>query len=179
VINLQVPWDYAGTDPAADLRAAASTLQVEDPVGMMTAADVRSARGSRDGAAQAWVTVGLGHPVAAGTGAPSCPPPSVGTINMVVVVDRRVSDAALLNLLTTATEAKCQALADTGVEALPGVLATGTATDAVTLLTLADGSVEPFGGPLSTAGGEVARAVYRSVRAGAQHAIGLATSWNR
>ena len=40
--------------------------------------------------------------------------PAVGTINMLVMVPERLSDAALVNAVATATEAKAQALAERG-----------------------------------------------------------------
>ena len=174
VINLQVPAAYCGVDPAADLRAVAARHRLVDPVGLMTAADVKQARSARAGAARAWATVGLSHPRAA-VPAVGADAGRVGTINVVVLMDRRVSDAALLNLLTTATEAKCQALAEAGVPAenRPGAWATGTPTDALCVATWAEGVAEPFGGPLSPAGADVAAAVYRAVRAS------MEASWSR
>lgn len=175
VLNLQVADGYRGLDPAADLRLAAGRLGLDDPIGLMTAAEVTRVRTAASGGARAWATVGLGHPLAAARPAsPASRVPTAhqaaGTINVVVVVERRLSDAGLLNLLTTATEAKCQALAEAGVEAAPGVAATGTATDALAVLARAEGPVEPFGGPRSEAGSDVARCVHRVVLEGA---------WNR
>ena len=166
VVNLQVSPAYRGLDPAADLRAVAVRHRLADPVGLMTAADVKQVRSARAGAARAWATVGLNHPRSA-VPAAAADAGRVGTINVVVLIDRRVSDAALLNLLTTATEAKCQALAEAGVlaENRLGAWATGTPTDALCVAAWADGAAEPFGGPLSPAGADVAAAVHRAVRA--------------
>jgi adenosylcobinamide amidohydrolase len=172
IVNLQVASGYAGLDPAADLRAALPPGMAR-PVGMMTAAAVDQVKVAQAGRARAWATVGLSHPRRAAA-TPSSPrlsghPPPAGTVNIVVLVERRVSQAALLNLLTTATEAKCQALYDAGVSGEEGDgPATGTATDAVCIGVLADGPVEPFGGPLSPAGGDVAEAVFAAVVAGAR-----------
>jgi adenosylcobinamide amidohydrolase len=83
-----------------------------------------------------------------------------GTINVVAFVPVRHSEAALANLLCTVTEAKVQALAD------GAIAGTGTATDAVTVLCPATGPAEPFGGPRSSYGARVARAVYAALRAG-------------
>src|SRR5438874_2480696 len=77
--------------------------------------------------------------------APHDPSPAalVGTINVVVVVPERLSDAALVNAVATATEAKAQALHDLGHDA------TGTATDAVCILCPDEGRPHDFGGPRS------------------------------
>jgi adenosylcobinamide amidohydrolase len=86
--------------------------------------------------------------------------PAPGTINIVARLPVRLTDAALLNALTTATEAKSQALLTAGV---PG---TGTASDAITVACPASGPTQPFGGPRSTWGARLARAVHDAVRAG-------------
>ncbi len=72
----------------------------------------------------------------------------------------RLSDAALVNAVATITEAKAQALWELGLAA------TGTATDAVTVLCPVDGPAEPYGGPLSAWGAPLARAAHRAVREG-------------
>jgi adenosylcobinamide amidohydrolase len=76
-----------------------------------------------------------------------------------------LSDAALVNAIATVTEAKAQALADTGVAG------TGTASDAVCVAAAAaigtDGEAETYGGPRSVWGARMARAVHRAVLEGA------------
>nr|WP_156206411.1 adenosylcobinamide amidohydrolase [Streptomyces lycii] len=88
-----------------------------------------------------------------------------GTVNILVVVPAEVSDAGLVNLATTATEAKVQALLDTGHDC------SGTASDAVCVAVrspVPGRAPEPFGGPRSLWGSRLARAVYRAVREGAE-----------
>jgi adenosylcobinamide hydrolase len=165
VVNAQVPGSYARSDPDAHLRAIAADLELAgDGVGMLTAADVRAARRAGDGGVDVLATVGLGHPILA-----AAPPedagqcgqahPSVGTINIVAFVPARLSDAAFVNAVATATEAKVQALSELGLGA------TGTATDAVCIACPAGGVPEPFGGPRSTWGARLARAVWAAVAA--------------
>ncbi|MEV5409317.1 adenosylcobinamide amidohydrolase [Thermopolyspora sp. NPDC052614] len=86
--------------------------------------------------------------------------PAPGTINIVVVVPVAMSDAALVNAVMTVTEAKTQALVETG---FPG---TGTASDAVCVAVRQDGPEEIFGGPRSVWGARIARAVHAAVRDG-------------
>ncbi len=83
--------------------------------------------------------------------------PAPGTINILVVVPVAMSDAALVNAVMTVTEAKTQALAETG---FPG---TGTASDAVCVAVRRDGPEEIFGGPRSEWGARIARAVHAAV----------------
>src|SRR6185503_8222699 len=113
-----------------------------------------------DGDVQVYATVGLKEPAMAADVDPPTPGRAVGTINIVVGVPVRLSDAALVNAVATVTEAKTQALFEAGV---PG---TGTASDAVCVACPTAGSVEPFGGPRSPYGARVARAVHMAVADG-------------
>ena len=158
VLNAQVPPDYARRDPEVHLAAIAARLGLGGAgVGMLTAADVRAARGGSDGGVEVVATVGLGHPVRAAAPAGDTQQAAAGTINLICVLPVRLSDAALVNAVATATEAKVQALADLGLDA------TGTATDALVLACPAKGIPEPFGGPRSRWGGRLARAVHAAV----------------
>jgi adenosylcobinamide amidohydrolase len=86
-----------------------------------------------------------------------------GTVNIVVHVPVALSDAALVNAVMTATEAKTQALLEAGYPC------TGTASDAICVAAPIPraGEEEPFAGPRSAWGGRLARAVYAAVHAGA------------
>jgi adenosylcobinamide amidohydrolase len=108
-----------------------------------------------------WATVGITLPTWAAAHDLVAEPTLPGTINLVAVCPARLDDAALVNTIVTATEAKAQALLDHGV---PG---TGTASDAVCIACPADGPAERFGGPRSHVGSALARAVYDAVAAGA------------
>jgi len=164
IINAQVGHDYRRRDQqrhGAELAAAAGLeAGLEDGAGvvMFTAVDVREVRSAEDGGVRVDATVGLTLPVwAAAPDAAAAAMP--GTINIVAVLPVRLTGAALLNALCTATEAKTQALLDAGV---PG---TGTASDAVTIACPASGPAEPFGGPRSVWGARLARAVHGAVSA--------------
>ncbi|MFE7459475.1 adenosylcobinamide amidohydrolase [Streptomyces sp. NPDC057554] len=91
-----------------------------------------------------------------GPGAPYRP----GTVNIVVTLPAALSDAALVNAVATATEAKVQALLDAGLDC------SGTPTDAVCVAAPEPGpdGGEPFAGPRSTWGARIARAVHTAVR---------------
>jgi len=161
VVNAQVPASYARRDPDHHLAKLGVSLGLPGRgVGMLTASDVRRHTRAEDGGVSAVATVGLGHPTWAA--APEgWRQPLVGTINLVVQLPERLSDAALVNAVSTATEAKVQALRDAGVEA------TGTATDAVCILCPEQGRPHAFGGPRSVWGSRLARAVHACVLAGA------------
>src|SRR5690606_19434684 len=109
---------------------------------------------------QVIATVGLGFPTLAAAPRDDSATSVVGTINLIVAVPERLSDAALVNAVATATEAKSQALWDLGLRA------TGTASDAVCVLSPDDGTPHAFGGPRSEWGSRIARAVHAAVVAG-------------
>ena len=163
-VNLQIPPDYARTDPGAHLEEL--TAGFPGPVvGMLTAAPVDRFQDVTVGTARAFATVGLGHPIAA-AGRRVVAGPREGTINLLVVIDAALTDAGLVGALQTAVEAKVQALADAGIEATNHAgLATGTASDAVAVACV-PGAFVDFAGPATRAGSELARAVHRAVHAG-------------
>jgi adenosylcobinamide hydrolase len=160
MINATVDREYARMDPHTHLGELASGLGLTGPgAGMLTAFDVEGAVTSQDSGVGVVATVGLGYPVKAAADEEEGPT-TVGTINTVVWVPARLSDAALVNAVVTATEAKVQALGEYGVAA------TGTASDAVFIACPTDGPPEPYGGPRSTWGSRLARAVYAAVTEG-------------
>ncbi|MGV9559088.1 adenosylcobinamide amidohydrolase [Streptomyces sp. NPDC003401] len=166
VLNAQVPHGYRRLDPAEHLRevAAAAGLTGEG-VGLMTAADVTDHARADDGGVEAVVTAGI--EVRGWAAAPAGPPGAnepfePGTINVVVSVPVALSDAALVNAVATATEAKVQALVEAGHDC------SGTPTDAVCVAARLPGPGEEahaFAGPRSLWGARLARAVHRAVLA--------------
>ncbi|MFY1588082.1 adenosylcobinamide amidohydrolase [Micromonospora sp. WMMD734] len=162
VLNATVPMSYHRDDPAAHLAALAARFDLDGPgVGLLTGVDVAEVVTRTDTGVRVWATVGLGTPLWAAAPDPAhAPAQRVGTVNIVVYVPAALGDAALVNAVATATEAKCQAIGELG---LPG---TGTPTDAVTVLCPAGDPAEPYGGPRSTWGGPLARAVHAAVRDG-------------
>jgi adenosylcobinamide amidohydrolase len=179
-LNAQVHRDYARTDPAEHLRELSRGLGAAEPVvGMLTAALVRDHAVAEHGGALAVATVGLGDPTAA-AGDSAVAAPMVGTINVLVRLDRPLTDAALVGAISTATEAKAQALAEAGVRATNGPgHATGTPTDSLCVAcptgTFGGVPAEPFAGPATVVGGDLARAVRDAVLAG----TGSYRSWRR
>jgi|tagenome__1003787_1003787.scaffolds.fasta_scaffold20750927_2 adenosylcobinamide amidohydrolase len=171
-LDAQVDKEYFHPDPVAHARDIAAGLGLPPYAGvaMLTAADVGRWTQAHDAGVTVAATVGLGLPVLAAV------PPDVaaheadepaGTINVLVVVPVPLSDAALVNAVVTATEAKAQALAEAGLRA------TGTSSDAVCVACAepagpqaSDTEPEPYGGPRSVWGGRIARAVHAAVAAG-------------
>jgi len=163
VLNAQVPAAYARTDPAEHLRELARGLGLTGPgIGLLTAAQVTALVQRQDEGAHAAATVGLRVPTwaAAPPGGPD--PELAGTINLIVALPVPLTDAALVNAVATATEAKVQAVLDAGFAG------TGTASDAICVAAPSDSArEEEFAGPRSVWGARIARAVYAAVHAGA------------
>jgi len=162
-VSATVDKDYAHPDPAGDLRELADAHGLDgEGIGFLTAVDVREAVWAEDDGVEVVATVGLGWPTwAAAPEATAVDHHVAGTINLLVWVPIRLGDGALVNAVATATEAKAQALAEQHV---PG---TGTASDAVAVCCPLDGPPEAYGGPRSTWGARLARAVHAAVTTGA------------
>lgn len=159
VVNAQVASGYSRIDLDQHLAEIACGTGLEGHgVGMFTAVDVRTHHAVDVDGARVVATVGVTHPSFAAApdalaGAAALP----GTVNVVAALPVRMSDGALLNLIATITEAKCQALAERGVAG------TGTPSDAVTVMCRPDGDAAPFGGPRSVWGARVAQATHRAI----------------
>jgi adenosylcobinamide amidohydrolase len=160
VVNATVPMSYHPTDVPAHLGELAAGLGLAGPgTALVTGVDVARFVTATDTGVTAAATVGLGDPVWAAAPAPA-PAPRVGTINLVVRVPARLSEAALVNAVATAAEAKAQALGELGISG------TGTCTDATVIHCPLSGSPERYGGPRSTWGAPLARAVHAAVLRG-------------
>ncbi|MBT3164901.1 adenosylcobinamide amidohydrolase [Streptomyces sp. Vc74B-19] len=162
ILNAQVAHGYRRTDPERHLASLAAAAGVRgDGVGLMTAADVSAYAHADDGGVEAFVTAGVdvrGWAARPGEGAAGVQDP--GTINVVVAVPAALTDAALVNAVATATEAKVQALVEGGYDC------SGTPTDAVCVVADAPGphrEAHAFAGPRSLWGARLARAVHRAV----------------
>jgi len=87
-----------------------------------------------------------------------------GTINLAVQVSQPLSDAALLEALSIATQARTTAVIDAHWN-LPTGLATGTGTDCIAIAAPA-GDI-PFAGLHTPVGEALGRAVYQAIHTGA------------
>ncbi len=171
ILTAQVADGYHRTDPVGHLAGLARDLGLDGPgIGMLTAVDVRLVTASREDGVAAAATVGLTDPcwAAAADGSTAAPatgsPGIAGTVNIVAVLSRRLSGAALVNAVMTVTEAKSQALWEAGFAG------TGTPSDAVAVLCAPSGPAEAFGGPRSRYGSRLARVVHRAVLDGGRRA---------
>ncbi|MEE1752891.1 adenosylcobinamide amidohydrolase [Streptomyces sp. SP18CS02] len=163
VLNAQVAHGYRRTDPARHLARMADAAGARGSgVGLMTAADVSGFAQVHDGGVEAVATAGVTVRGWAASPAEGTPVPAKpGTINVIAAVPVALSDAALVNAVATATEAKVQALLEAGYDC------SGTPTDAVCVAARAPrptDEVHTFAGPRSLWGARLARAVHGAVR---------------
>jgi iron complex transport system ATP-binding protein len=169
IVNLHVPRGFQCDESERRLDDFVRRRSLARPfVGLLTGAATEQAEHTterRDGLT-VWsiVTLGLSNRSTAGRSPAMAWRPS--TINTIVIVDGQPEDAALVNLVITATEAKILALADGGVRSLDGEMVTGTSTDAVVVAATGRGPRHRFGGPVSELGSVVARAVKSAMDAG-------------
>jgi adenosylcobinamide amidohydrolase len=177
VLNAQVPGGYSRMDPAAHLAGLAASLRLTvSGVGMLTAAQVTDLVQRGEDGVEVMATTGLRVPTWAAAPADAADPELrplyvPGTINIVVEIAVPLSDAALVNAVITATEAKTQAVLEAGFAG------TGTASDAICIACpdnskkraagLAEARAEEFAGPRSEYGARIARAVHAAVLDGA------------
>jgi adenosylcobinamide amidohydrolase len=166
ITNATVGLDYDDPDPAGHARriAAARGLGERAGVGLLTAVDVRRFTSAADRGVEVVATTGLGAVTWAAAPDGEHHRWAPGTVNVVAWVPEPLADAALVNLVATATEAKAQALAEADVPA------TGTPSDAVVVCCPAapvpDDDEHRYGGPRSVWGARLARAAHAAIAQG-------------
>lgn len=122
----------------------------------------------QDGSIFCCTTAGVSNGARAGSERTTFPAYQPGTINIMLILDARMTQAAMVNAVITAVEAKAAALADLGIrDAENGLIATGTTTDAI-VLGVSQSSSYPiehrYCGTATDLGASIGRLVYGSVQ---------------
>ena len=168
-------------DPARTLSRLATSLGIRDKfVGLMTAVSLADLVTVREVYEQIWVegfvTVGTSNAVRAGE--PVTPKqhtnsdPHVGTINLILVTNARLSASAMVGMVQVATEAKTAVLLHAGIKSWTGRLgATGTGTDAVVIVS-GDGPLQRYSGTHTILGELVGRVIGTAVTIGLSRYVG-------
>lgn len=173
LVNRQVDLKYNSEDPIAEMRHFLNRqrLNPEATACLMTAArvDDAAAETAEYGEARvtALVTAGFGNKARAGLALPK-PQLYAGTINTIVLVRGSLTEAAMVNAVITATEAKAAALqaldervAAAGAEAGHAEPhATGTTTDAVLIAAVGEGPHYGYAGTATEVGYLIGRTVF-------------------
>ena len=171
VINVHVDKNYASLNPAADLKKFARGIGVREKfIGMLTAATVGSTKPvfiTEHGLTVCVVmTVGLSNSTCAGVTPPFLPESPAGTVNTIIILDARLSRAAMVNVVITATEAKTAALQLLNRKTKDDDPATGTSTDSIVIATTGKGNHFKYAGSVTLPGWLIARAVRQSIAQG-------------
>lgn len=171
IFSRSVVRNWPHRDPLKDTLAYAERLGLvgDQTLGLITAVFAKNLRRasalSHEWQVDVYATVGVGNATLAGD---DNPPPAyaAGTINIIALVYGHLFPEGLIGAVQTATEAKTRALLEAGVKNAAGKAATGTSTDTVTVVNMAESPTSPFAGPASAAGIAIGRAVYQVVTAG-------------
>ncbi len=133
--------------PVEYLRSVAKKYDLSSYFGLLTSVPMDKLSVESVGNVTVFVTAGVKNPNE-----------KIGTINIVAVFEGRLSRAAMLNAIITATEAKTKALLESGCNF------TGTNTDAIIVLCTQRGKYYRYSGPASEAGRNLWKAVGKAVK---------------
>ncbi len=154
IINLHVPADFDADAVAYfDSFLKTANLAPDATVGMMTAVPMTSARILKDESFTAIITAGI----------------SSATVNIILAIDKPLSQSAMANVMIVATEAKAAAFYDLDVRDCNGDLFTGDITDSVVVACAParNGEGTLFAGK----GTELGKRIYDVVREGVKAAL--------
>ena len=112
-------------------------------------------------------TVGCGNALAAGDPASAAITETAHTINLIVIVQPALSDAAMVEAIQIATEGRTRALYEAGVRSTVSNLpASGTGTDCIALASLGAAAGAEYCGKHTVLGELIGRAAYAAVQQG-------------
>lgn len=159
LFNKQVPRTFNPQNPREFIRDAALELGIEDPnFGLLTAVKMEYLQIIKDEYLTVFITAGVSN-------ASSFRAEKVGTINIILISKKKLSETALMGAIITATEAKGLILLEKGYNFL------GTNTDAIIVAYEKDSEFRdceeiPYAGSGTDFGKKITQAVIKGVRAG-------------
>ncbi len=173
VANIYVDWQYECHDPEKDVARLFEEWDYtqESTAGLLTAVRLGHAaileESGKDASLFCCTTAGISNGARAGSERTTFPVYQPGTINIMLMIDARLTQAAMVNAIITAVEAKTAALADMGIcDAENGLIATGTTTDAIVLGVSQSASYpieHRYCGTATDLGAAIGRVVYGTV----------------
>ncbi len=173
LVNGKVPLEYICDHPLADMekRLLGWGYDTDKTVGMLTAAPLQQASVHEDAGEDyrlmVCTTAGTSNGARAGKFYPTSQEITSGTINIFVVIDGNLTEAAAINCILTATEAKAAALQDLDIRDRDGDVITGTTTDSIVVasanISNSSSFVHHFAGVATSLGNALGRCVYASV----------------
>ncbi|MFF2089128.1 adenosylcobinamide amidohydrolase [Paenibacillus sp. NPDC058174] len=173
VVNWKVPIPYECEDPAADAgsRLTGWGYDPDNTICLMTAAKLTHLSVAEEEGdcfkLVCFTTSGTSNGARAGLPRETFSAYAPGTINTVLLIDGQMTDAAMVNAVIQAAEAKAAALQDLNIiDPDNGMTATGTTTDAIVIGVSGEGygsSVHAYAGAATTIGNAIGRLVYATV----------------
>lgn len=143
--NHTISEEFYKMDPAEYLRSVARKYRLKNFFGLLTAVPMEKLSIKSSGNVTVFTTAGVENP-------------NDMTINVILVLESRISRAGMLNAIITVTEAKSKTLFDLGYDF------SGTSTDAVVILSTMRGKYERFTGPATEIGARIWKCVSDSVK---------------
>ncbi|SES10499.1 adenosylcobinamide amidohydrolase [Salisediminibacterium halotolerans] len=168
--NFHVPKHYDPADPAEDMKTwlAHRGIPQEKALVMVTAVDLADAvfqtKTISGVEVMVMVTAGTENAVDITYEGRDRPVRQTGTINLMVFLNRSLSDGALVSAAMSAAEGKTKAVIDCAVtDRFSGTPATGTSTDSLVIGASQTGEKMTDAGSGTAAGHAIGRAVYEAV----------------
>lgn len=171
-VNWKVPLSYRSANPEHMMRdqIEAWGYSLEETIGLQTAAKLTHAsiheKAGDEFRLLCCTTAGTTNAARAGTERETFSSYQLGTINIVLLIDGKLTPAAMVNGMLTAAEAKAAALQDLHIMDANGMAATGTTTDAMVLAVSQSEACKAthlFAGTATTVGNAIGQAVYQTV----------------
>ncbi|MFB4163476.1 heme ABC transporter ATP-binding protein [Alteribacillus sp. JSM 102045] len=170
-VNRHVDKNYNCDNPAEEYASYLQNISLDtaDTAGMMTAALLKDGAFVQlkddEGDILVYATAGTSNAVDVSKAyEKESLPFTVGTINIWIFVDGKLTEAAYAQVMMTATEAKSKALLDNSIiDSDTGTAATGTSTDSMLIAASQQGKEFVYGGTASPLGKKVGKAVYDAV----------------
>ncbi|RXJ03883.1 ATP-binding cassette domain-containing protein [Anaerobacillus alkaliphilus] len=171
-INRHVDKHYNCDDPKTEYKQflTAKNFDVSETVGMMTAAVLEDAefiiKEFEEFTVFVMVTAGLSNAVDVSKAyLHDGKKATVGTINTWIFIDGNLSEAAFVQALVTATEAKAKALHDEEIlDPVMGTIATGTSTDSIMIAATQKGKEFPYAGSITALGKAIGLLVHEATQ---------------
>lgn len=163
IMNIHIPLEFY-KNPFEFLKIKEN--YVKDAVCLMTGADVSKASiievSKPDLKVLAIVTAGTSNATSITDGGRM---ELLGTINIIVIINRSMTESCMVNAIATITEAKCKALSSLDLRSkISREQATGTSSDAIVIASLNEGAPLEYAGSATELGWLIASSVERAVR---------------
>ncbi len=176
-VNRHVDLHYACEDAKSEMTNYLMKHDIDpsNTVGMMTAVQIEDAVLKKEvhpeGTVFVMVTAGTGNALdSAHAYQHEFIRIQPGTINIFILVEAKLTEAAFVQVLTTATEAKTRALFEENImDKTTNNIATGTSTDSICIAATQTAFHYEYGGPLTPIGKWVGKLVFEATREAIQN----------